>query len=144
MNNPRIAYRMGGAVFVIVPNLASGKFPDSVMKDIPQGATDVTILDASAIPADRTFRGAWKLNASAVEIDMPQAREIQRKRIRKWRAKKLAELDAQLMRAVETGDNIGAAEIKSRKQILRDAPAHPSIDAAKSPEELKRAVIGDV
>lgn len=44
--------------------------------DIPKSARDVQAVDESEIPADRTFRNAWKANGRKVEVDMPKAREI--------------------------------------------------------------------
>lgn len=48
-------------------------------------------------------------------------------------------LDVEFLRAFEEGDTERSAEIRARKQALRDAPAHPSIDAAKTLDELKTA-----
>jgi hypothetical protein len=51
----RIIYKTPeGGVAVIIPATTI----EACMKDIPEGA-EYAIVDASDIPADRTFRGAW-------------------------------------------------------------------------------------
>jgi hypothetical protein len=86
------------------------------------------------IPADRTFRNAW---GADLAVDMSKAREIHRHRMRAVRAPKLAALDAEYMRADETGDAARKAEIAARKQALRDVTADPGIAAATTPEALQ-------
>ena len=41
------------------------------------------------------------------------------------------------MQAIEAGDADKQAEIKAKKQALRDAPADAKIDAASTADELK-------
>jgi hypothetical protein len=51
----RIIYKTpDGGVAVIVP----ADTIETCMKDIPEGA-EYAIVDATDIPSDRTFRGAW-------------------------------------------------------------------------------------
>ncbi|HEX4917147.1 MAG TPA: hypothetical protein VFV43_04550 [Limnobacter sp.] len=68
---------------------------------------------------------------------MEKARDIKRDMIRAERAPLFAALDIQFMRAVESGDTAKQQEIAAEKQRLRDATAHPSIEAAQTVEELK-------
>ena len=59
MNNPRILYPTpDGNVAIIIP---SGELPieEVAAKDVPAG-TPYKIIDATEIPADRTFRAAWE------------------------------------------------------------------------------------
>ena len=59
MNNPRILYPTpDGGVAIIIP---SGELPieEVAAKDVPAGLP-YTIVDASEIPEDRTFRAAWE------------------------------------------------------------------------------------
>ena len=95
------------------------------------------IRDATSItvPQDRTFRGAWQFNGSAVEVDMAAARDIHRDKIRQARVELLAALDTAFMKALEKGADTTA--IVAAKQALRDAPVDPAIDAATTPAELK-------
>lgn len=109
-------------------------------KDVPADATDVQIVDAALIPADRAFRNAWKAGAGRVEHDMDKCREIHKARLRELRAPKLAALDVDFMRALESGDSALMSEISAKKQALRDVTKTPEISAAKSPEELKTVI----
>lgn len=82
----------------------------------------------------REFRAAWQLDGDVVEVDMTSAREIWRDKLRQLREPKLAALDTEFMKLLETGGDTSA--IVAQKQALRDAPADPAIDAATTPEEL--------
>ena len=97
------------------------------------------VRDASSLktPNDRTFRGAWLFNGSVVEVDMKLARDIHRDNLRADRAPRLDALDVDYMKALEDADTAAKQGIVSVKQSLRDVPDHPSIDSAKTPEELK-------
>jgi len=96
-------------------------------------------FDADEYPTltDRVFREAWAVNEGekAVYIDMPLARDIWRDKIRKARKPELEKLDVEFILKLERGESTD--EISQRKQELRDAPAHPDIEAAQTPEELK-------
>ena len=94
------------------------------------------VRDASSInvPPYRTFRGAWCFR-DGIETDMPLARDIQRNNLRAERAPRLAALDVDYMKALETGT--GAADIAAEKAVLRDITSDARIDAAANPDELK-------
>tara|TARA_R100001163_G_scaffold63992_1_gene57136 strand:+ start:1619 stop:1879 length:261 start_codon:yes stop_codon:yes gene_type:complete len=68
-------------------------------------------------------------------IDMAKAREIHKNRIREARIPKLAELDIEFQKALETGAS--TTDIVAKKQALRDAPADSGIDAASDADALK-------
>ena len=68
-------------------------------------------------------------------INMAKAKEIHKNNIRLARAPKLAELDIEFQRAVETSADTSA--IAAKKQALRDAPADSGIDAATDTDALK-------
>ena len=68
-------------------------------------------------------------------INMSKARDIHIEKIRYARAPKLAELDVEFTKALETGSD--TAEIVSKKQALRDAPADSGIAAASNAAELQ-------
>lgn len=95
------------------------------------------LVDQSALPTDRYFRGAWRNSGRKVTVDMPTAREIHRTKLRRMRAPLLAELDTEYMRADEAGDNAEKKRIATRKQALRDVTADPAIEKAKTPDALK-------
>jgi hypothetical protein len=99
------------------------------------GATSYDAADYT-LPAERTFRGAWEANADTgvISVDISEARDIWRDKIREARIEPLAALDTAFMKALETGAD--TTQITADKQTLRDAPALASIDAAATPAEL--------
>ena len=72
---------------------------------------------------------------SIIKIDMAKAREIHKTNIRNARSPKLAELDVEFQKALETGAS--TTDIVAKKQALRDAPAATAIDNATNEDELK-------
>ena len=68
-------------------------------------------------------------------IDMANAREIHKTNIRNARTPKLAELDIEFQKALETGAS--TTDIVAKKQALRDAPADSGIAAASDTDALK-------
>ena len=68
-------------------------------------------------------------------VDMAKAREIHKTNIRKARSPKLAELDVEFQKALETSSDTAA--IVSKKQALRDAPADSAIESAADVTALK-------
>jgi hypothetical protein len=71
-----------------------------------------------------------------VKIDMAKAREIKRTMIRAERTEALSALDVKYMRALERGDTSEMKTLAAQKQALRDAPAHPDIEAAETVDQL--------
>ena len=72
---------------------------------------------------------------SIIKTDMAKAKEIHKTNIRNARAPKLAELDVEFQKALETGAS--TTDIVAKKQALRDAPADSSIDVAINESQLK-------
>ena len=68
-------------------------------------------------------------------INMNKAKEIHKNKIRKARAPKLAELDVEFQKALETSSS--TTDIVAKKQALRDAPAASGISTAASEADLK-------
>ena len=68
-------------------------------------------------------------------IDMAKAREIHKNNIRIARRPKLAELDVEFQKALETGAS--TTDIVTKKHALRDAPADSSIASASDADALK-------
>jgi len=64
MNNPRIIYPTPeGGVAIIIPSPDCGlSIEEIAAKDVPAGVP-YKVVDASEIPADRTFRAAWEYSA---------------------------------------------------------------------------------
>ena len=68
-------------------------------------------------------------------VDMAKAREIHKTNIRNARTPKLAELDIEFQKALETGAS--TTDIVAKKQALRDAPADAGIASASDADALK-------
>ena len=68
-------------------------------------------------------------------IDMAKAREIHKTNIRIARTPKLAELDIEFQKALETGAS--TTDIVAKKQALRDATAAAEIENAVDTDALK-------
>ena len=68
-------------------------------------------------------------------IDMAKAKEIHKTKIRTARTSKLAELDVEFQKALET--SASTTDIVAKKQALRDAPAASSIGSATTTDELR-------
>jgi hypothetical protein len=95
---------------------------------------DVRDTSALTVPADRTFRGAWEYNGSAVEIDMTAAKAIHKDNLRAERGPLLDALDVEYMKALEAGT--GASAIATEKAALRNITDDARIDACTTPEQL--------
>ena len=93
------------------------------------------------IATDRTFRDAWADTTPEVciDIDMAKARNIHLERIRIKRNAELAKLDVEAIKAQDMGNAETLAQIRARKQELRDLPATlaPTLASASSVDELK-------
>ena len=72
---------------------------------------------------------------SIIKIDMTKAKEIQKDKIREAREPKLAALDIEFQKALETGAS--TTDIVAKKQALRDAPADSGITSAADTDALK-------
>ena len=72
---------------------------------------------------------------SIIKTDMAKAKEIHKTNIRIARTSKLAELDVEFQKALETSAD--TSTIVAKKQALRDAPADSAIDAATDEAGLK-------
>jgi|TARA_R100000149_G_C5826508_1_gene103746 hypothetical protein len=72
---------------------------------------------------------------SIIKTDMAKARNIHKTKIREAREPKLAALDVEFQKALETGAS--TTDIIAKKQVLRDAPADSAIENATTEAELK-------
>jgi len=115
--------------------------------------TDVFIIDKDGneanaadvtVPDNRFFRDAWTLSGSVISEDLTKAKEIFKDKVREVRNPLLAALDADYMKAMESGDTAAQSAIATVKQALRDAPANSAIDSATTISELKAAWDTDV
>ena len=78
-------------------------------------------------------------------IDMSRAKDIHKNNIREARKDKLAELDIEFQKALETSADTSA--IVAKKQILRDYPARVGIATALNTQDLRAdwdtTILGD-
>lgn len=118
--------------------LTDDEIVERAWKRLPADAVSPAVVEESAIPTDRTFRGAWKEVDGSVEHDMDKCREIHKDRLRALREPLFEVLDVAFMRAIEQG--LPTTEIVAEKQALRDVTIDPAIATAASPEELKSVV----
>lgn len=95
--------------------------------------------DLAALPADRTFRDAWRHADGRVAVHMGRAREIHLGRIRRARDAELEALDKASLRAIEQGDQPAQRAVARRKQALRDLPATFDLARHETPEALAAA-----
>lgn len=109
-------------------------------KDVPSDATNVQIVDESAIPTDRTFRDAWKPGVGCVDCDITTAKGITRDMLRAERAERFKNLDGEWMRAMGRGETPLAANTEAKRETLRNWPQDPRIDACASADELKGCI----
>jgi hypothetical protein len=126
--NQRIIYQNSeGGVSIVTP---TGEMPieDVIAKDVPAGV-EYSVVDVSDLPSDRYFRRAWAVFDGGVEIDIEEAKNIQRDKWREARAPKLADLDIEFVRALEQGDPVSQSTITLKKQALRDVTATPLPDS---------------
>lgn len=105
--------------FVSLCNPAPGLDIEYVMqKDVPAGC-DAVIMDIDSLPHDdNDFYDAWILVNNKIEVDLPEAREITKKRLRVERLDCFSKLDVAFMLSLELGQS--TAEIVAEKQRLRD------------------------
>ena len=112
-------------------------------KDVPSQSPS-RIIPSTDIPDDHTFRNAWEAdfeNYQGVSVSMEKARLITQDLIREARRPVLEKLDIDYQRAIETEDKDRMKEVAELKQLLRDLPSDPRIEAAKTPEELEHLAL---
>lgn len=130
-----------GYMAEMIPCLNCGLTVEEIAaKDVPEG-TPYEIVDASDIPADRSFRDAWEWYPNlGVVTNVFKAKSIVKDRLRSQRKPMLEALDIQFMQLLESGQDTSG--VVARKQLLRDAP--DAVDSMTTIEELKAASLPDV
>lgn len=135
----RIIYPTAEGVAVIVPAPECGLTLEEIAaKDVPAGVP-YEIVTNDEIPADRTFRNAWKMGDCCVEHDIDRCREIAHDRRRAARAEEFAPLDEQIAKQIPGTDT---KKVEGERQKIRDryAAMQKAIDAAATPDEMKTAL----
>lgn len=115
------------------------------LKALPE-VIDCRICTTDKVPKTREFRQAWTDDnpTDTVDIDMSEAREIHKDRVRRLREDAFKELDAEFMRAMETLDEKKIKEIKLKKQELRDITECDEIEKCNCPNKLSDAGIDKI
>jgi len=137
----RIIYTNNEGGVSVITSTGELSIEEVAAKDVPEGLP-YEIVEDNAIPNDRTFRGAWIANGTAVEVDLEQAKEIGHTMRRAARAEEFAPHDDIIAKQIP-GNDAAAAEVA--RQAIRDkyAAIQDNIDAADSPEEIKIALALD-
>ena len=135
MTTSRIIYQSeSGGVAVVVPT----ESVELALKDVPEGVA-YEIVDASEVPTDRTFRGAWVMGDCCVEHDLERCRQIGHQHRRAARAEEFAPHDELIAKQIPGADAAAAEaarqEIRDRYALMQDA-----IDAAEDPAAIKAAL----
>ena len=129
-----IVYTINDFLVVVMPaDKCDLTIEEIQAKDVPDGVTSY-IVKNSDLPADIDFQNAWVYKDGKVEVDLAKAKEVHREYIRRERKEKLAALDIEFQRALETGDT---SAVVAKKQALRDATADSAIESATSLAELR-------
>jgi hypothetical protein len=136
-----------GTVSIVIP---VEKTIEQIAEELPDGSV-FSFIDKSDIPTTRFFRDCWafpfgKENyaVESIYVDMDKARLQVQEMIRVEREPALQKLDIEYMRASEAKDESKMESIAALKQVLRDLPADPRIEAAKTPEELEHLALNAV
>lgn len=111
-----------GQVAIIIP---TGDVNDAI-KDVPKGV-EYKIVESVDIDSD--YFNAYEFDAeSGAKVNIEKAKAIHLDKFRAARKPKLAKLDIDFMKAVETNDEEKKAEIIAAKQALRDVTLNPLPD----------------
>ena len=124
-----------GMLIIVCPADKTDKTLDQIKASNCPTTNTIYTVQPSDCPTDRSFRDAWSYDGTNFGINITKAKEIHKKNIRLAREKKLAELDVEFQRALETSSDTTA--IVAKKQVLRDYPAQAGISTAVTDTDLK-------
>jgi hypothetical protein len=129
-----------GSVALLAPAPNSSLSLEEILKkDIPEGRPHFMIHRDELPETGLLFIEAWAADydQKTIMVEMEQAREVTKEIIRQVRQPVLERLDVDYIRASEAEDRDRMKEVAGLKQVLRDLPASPAIQEAKTPEELE-------
>lgn len=105
---------------------------------VPSNAINPRKVSVEDIPQSREFRDAWEDVGEKITVNLSKAKDIQLQKIRSYRDLLLKEkYDGLLNRAMEIGTEEEVAEIKRKKQELRDATNSLKSLDPKTLQEIK-------
>jgi hypothetical protein len=123
-----------GGVAVIIPT----ESVELALKDVPEGMP-YEILDASEVPTDRTFRGAWVMGDCCIEQDLDKCKALGHDLRRQQRAEEFKPYDEVIMKQIPGADATAAEEarqaIREKYALIQDV-----IEMASTPDEIKTAL----
>ena len=126
-----------GGISIVLP---TGELPieEVAAKDVPVG-TAYEIVEDSAIPSDRTFRGAWVIADAAVDVDLGKARSIAHDIRRSKRAEEFAPLDEIIAKRIP---GTTADDAEAQRQVIREryAVIQEAVDGSETVDALKGAL----
>ena len=139
----RIIYMNQGNLEIAIPSASALKnkrtLEQIASKAIKQAGlpedTEYKIIETSSLPSDRTFRNAWEKIGAGIEVNMPIARSIHFEKIKLSCDMELGKTDKELMLAIEREEPL--ADLRIKRQGLRDIADNIDLDSASTPEELK-------
>lgn len=130
----------GLSVIVPAPGVSLAELLNSPAVQEQLHGREHELVDASKVPTDRTFRDAWyhdrEPTPQKVGVDLEKARGISHDLRRKARASEFAphDLMATIPAQAEQAE-LARQEIRDRYAIVQD-----TLDACKTPDELKQAL----
>lgn len=112
---PFITYpQPNGQVAVVIP---TGDVNDAI-KDVPEGV-EYKIVDS--VDIDNDYFDAYEFDAAAgAVVNISKAKSVHLNKFRVARTPKLAKLDVEFLKAVESDDAEKQAQLAAQKQALRD------------------------
>jgi|DEB0MinimDraft_6_1074348.scaffolds.fasta_scaffold230859_1 hypothetical protein len=134
----RIVYKTDSGVSIVIPSpeaLEAMTIEEIAAKDVPAGM-EYTIVSADDLPADWTFRDAWRQNGSSVYVDLPAAKAIAHTHRRTKRSQEFEPHD-RIIAAQIPGESASAAEAARSQIRQRYAVLQDQIDAAGDIKSLK-------
>lgn len=112
-----------------------GELRRTVAAVVPADAVGLAVVEERELP-DRRWRAALRVRNGSLGVDMAKARAMLRDRLRTERAARFQHLDIDFQKAWIANDRPAAQRVESRRQQLRDAPGHPSIERAETLDDL--------
>ena len=106
---------------------------------VDKDGNQIDSSEATSIPSNRDFRGAWSLSGKVISEDMTKAKELFKDKIREVRQPLLEAEDVVYMKAMEADDATAKAASAEKKKSLRDAPAASAISSADTIDKMKAA-----
>jgi len=110
-----------------------------IKKHLPEGITDYKIVEDSVLPADRTFRNAWRKDGETVKEDLTESKKLAHEKRRYDRLKEFKPYDDIVMKQIP-GSDTDTAEAERVKIRAKYATMQTSIDNASDTAAIRTAL----